>query len=107
MQIAVRFLERIPLHVVPTARYLFPINTRHLFNLKNGFVALKSIWSSPLEEQMSRFEKQREPSRSLKTWIGGFRVPGLVAQHNAKPMNPPATFANPKRDLSQRRETGS
>jgi hypothetical protein len=56
---------------------------------------------------MSRFEKQREPSRSLKTWIGGFRVPGLVAQFNAKPMNPPVTFANPKRDLSQCRETGS
>jgi|GEM_PF-2305672 hypothetical protein len=56
---------------------------------------------------MSRLEKQRETSRSLKTGIGGFRVPGLVAQHNAKSMNPPATFANPKRDLSQRRETGS
>ena len=41
---------------------------------------------------MSRFEKQREPGRSLKTWIGGFRVPGLVAQHNAKSMKPPATF---------------
>ena len=55
---------------------------------------------------MSRFEKQREPSHTLKTWIGGFRVPRLVAQHNAKPMNTPATFANPKRDLSLRRETG-
>jgi hypothetical protein len=56
---------------------------------------------------MSRFEKQREPSRSPKTWIGGFRVPGLVAQFNAKPMNPPVTFANPKCDPSQCRDTDS
>ena len=56
---------------------------------------------------MTRFEKQQEPGRSLKAWIGGFRVPGLVAQHNAKSMKPPATFANPKRDLSQCREAGS
>lgn len=56
---------------------------------------------------MSRFEKQRESSRFLQTWIGSFRVPGLVVQLNAKPQNPPATFANPKRDLAQCRETGS
>jgi len=58
-----------------TQDHLFPINARYLSILKMVFVALPVDLVTPLEEQMSRFEKQREPSRSLKTLDRGLRVP--------------------------------